>query len=78
MLGTLQELGIQGESLHKSLFVGLQFQREASFILIGDASLTQAYEVGLLALGIHKKRIARFESVEATPLTLKFNEGTFF
>ena len=61
VLGTLQELGTQGDSRHESLFAGLQFQRKAHFILVGEVSLARAYQAGLLALGVERERIICFE-----------------
>ncbi|MGB0418179.1 MAG: UDP-N-acetylmuramoyl-tripeptide--D-alanyl-D-alanine ligase [Opitutales bacterium] len=78
VLGTLQELGAQGESLHKSLFEGIEFQGEVRFILVGESHLTRAYRDGLLAVGVEQKRIICFRSTEASASTLRSISGNVF
>ena len=78
VLGTLQELGTQGEALHKSLFAGLKFQRQARFILIGEPSLTRAYQSGLVTLGLERQQILCFQSVEAAANSLRSIAETVF
>jgi UDP-N-acetylmuramyl pentapeptide synthase len=78
VLGTLQELGTQAESLHKSLFAGLQFQSQACFILIGEPRLTRAYQSGLLRLGLERTQIHCCQSVETGAISLRSMTGTLF
>jgi UDP-N-acetylmuramyl pentapeptide synthase len=78
VLGTLQELGTQAEALHRSIFAGLQFQSQARFILIGEPSLTRAYQRGLLALGLERTQIRCCQSVETGATRLRSMTGTLF
>lgn len=78
VLGTLQELGTQAEALHRSIFAGLQFQSQARFILIGEPSLTRAYQRGLLALGLERTQIQCCQSVETGATRLRSMTGTLF
>jgi UDP-N-acetylmuramoyl-tripeptide--D-alanyl-D-alanine ligase len=78
VLGTLQELGSQGESLHKSLFRGIEFQREVDFILIGEPNLTQAYQAGLLAAGVEHERIICIRTTEDGASKLRSIAGNVF
>lgn len=78
VLGTLLELGPQGESLHQSLFEGIEFQREARFVLVGESHLTRAYQTGLLAVGVEHKHIICIESTAVGASKFGSITGTVF